>query len=118
MAENTDSILNTTKKLLGLGADYTPFDQDIVVHINTVFSILNQMGIGPEDGYAINGVNETWDNYLSYSDNKKLLYSIKSYMYAKVRMLFDPPTSGSLMEALKNTISELEYRLYTKEGGY
>lgn len=121
MAENSipaNSILSNVKKLLGVGSDYEVFDVDVITHINTTFSILNQMGVGPQDGFEITGYNETWDHYLSYSENKKQLQSIKSYVYAKVRFLFDPPTNGTLMEALNKTIAELEYRLYTKEGGY
>ncbi len=118
MAEiNEPSILVTIKKLLGMPREYTAFDMDLVVHINSVISILWQMGVGPSDGYMITGYDETWDQYV-IDANSKLVMEVKTYIYQKVRLLFDPPSNAALMEALKGSINEFEYRLYTQEGGY
>lgn len=111
------SILLTIKKLLGSPTDYTAFDVDILTHINSVFSILQQMGIGPEEGFFITGEGEKWDDYISIIDKNKT-NSIKTYIYQKVRYVFDPPSNGNLLESLSNSIKELEYRLYTAKGGY
>ena len=102
------SILNTIKKMLGLTADYTAFDTDIVVHINTVLMGLTQLGVGPSTGFFINGVSETWKEFLG-SDST--LASVKSYVYLKVRLLFDPPATSFVIDAIQNSISELEWRL-------
>ena len=103
-----DSILNTTKKLLGIMPEYEHFDQDLIMHINSVFLILKQMGVGPETPYFITDASQTWSDF---SEDINLIQMVKSYMGAKVRMLFDPPTSSSVMEALKNQIAEFEWRL-------
>lgn len=103
-----DSILVSIKKLLGIDSSYTQFDQDIIMHINSVFMILNQLGVGPEEGFTINSSSETWSSYIS---NDKLLEAVKSYMYLKVRKLFDPPITGSVSDSMNNLISELEWRI-------
>lgn len=118
-----DSILTSVKKLLGIDAEYTAFDDDLIIHINSVFMILAQMGIGPSNGYRITGSSELWNDYLP-ADTKNL-ESIKTYVAQKVRLMFDPPMSSIVMECTKQVISELEYRLYvevefgdnTEEGG-
>ena len=97
----TDSILDSTKKVLGLADDYTAYDVDILMHINSVFSTLNQLGIGPEDGFAIEDSSVTWDTYLE-GDLKK--NSVKTYMAARVKMLFDPPTTSYLIAAMEKQI--------------
>lgn len=122
MADDTNallepSILLTIKKLLGSPKEYTAFDVDILIHINSVFSTLQQMGIGPEEGYSITGYDEKWEDYISVFDKHKM-NSVKTYIYQKVRYVFDPPSNGNLLEALSNSIKELEYRLYTAKGGY
>lgn len=102
----TDSILDSVKKVLGLPPEYTPFDTDIIIHINTVFGILRQLGVR-STSYSISDNTAKWSDYLTeYPD----LDMVKSYMYAKVRMMFDPP-SGAHGEALKSTIEELEWRM-------
>lgn len=111
------SILLTIKKLLGLTKDYTAFDVDITLHINSVFSILQQMGVGPEEGFFISDEKGVWDDYISIIDKNKT-NSIKTYIYQKVRYMFDPPSNTNLLQALTNSIKELEYRLYTAKGGY
>lgn len=112
----TDSILETTKKLLGLQKDYDAFDNDIVVHINTVFSNLHSIGIGPAEGFIIDGYDQKWSDYSI--NNPITKQQIKTYIYQKVRYMFDPPTNGNVLKALEQNISELEYRLYVSEGGY
>lgn len=104
----TDSILNSVKKNLGLTATYTAFDPDIIMHINTVFSTLNQLGIGPVNGFMIEDDTPVWDTFLG-ADIR--LNSAKTYMYLRVRMLFDPPTTAHLISAMKEQIQELEWRL-------
>lgn len=103
-----DSILTSIKKLLGITEDQTDFDIDIIMHINTVFTILNEMGVGPEEGFTINGYYEVWDDYII---DKRKFDKVKTYMYLKVRLYFDPPQNSSLTESIKQQISELEWRL-------
>lgn len=102
------SILTSIKKLLGITETDTSFDQDIIMHINTVFMVLQQLGVGPEEGYSISDENNNWDEFLP--DQTKI-EMVKSYMYLKVRLLFDPPSSTSVMEAINRSILEFEWRL-------
>lgn len=102
------SILDSIKKMLGIDASYTIFDQDIIMHINTVFMILNQLGVGPSEGFSIEDNKKTWKDYLN--DDTKL-ESVKSYIYLKVKLLFDPPLSTAVIKAIKQQINELEWRL-------
>jgi hypothetical protein len=104
----TDSILDSTKKCLNLSSDYTPFDQDVIMHINSVFSTLNQLGVGPETGFMIEDKDAVWSDFL---EGDLRLNNIKTYVYLRVRMLFDPPTIGYLAEAMKDQIKELEWRI-------
>ena len=103
-----DSILSTIKKMLGLDDEYNAFDIDIVVHINTAFMILNQLGVGPTAGFAILGKEEIWDDYLDQGAN---LESVKSYIYMKTRLAFDPPISSAAIASMNQMISELEWRI-------
>lgn len=103
-----DSILNTTKKALNLPADYDAFDADIVMHINSVFSTLNQLGIGPQEGFRIDDDSTEWSALLNGDDR---LNNVKSYVYLRVRMLFDPPGTSFHLEAVKQQITELEWRI-------
>lgn len=108
-----ESILSSIKKNLGLHEEDTSFDDDLVMHINTVFGILFQMGVGPKDNpFLITGADETWDQFLN--DNFKIIY-VKSYVEKKVKMLFDPPVSSAVIESMKMVIAELEWRLYSEE---
>lgn len=102
------SILNSVKKNLGLAAGYTAFDPDILMHINAVFSTLNQLGIGPELGYMIEDDEPTWDAFLG-EDPK--LNAVKTYVYLRVRLLFDPPATSYLITAMESQIKEFEWRL-------
>jgi len=105
-----DSILTSIKKLLGIEEDYEHFDQDIIVHINSVFFILNQLGVNPSMVFSITDKTKLWSEYLV--DNLTLEI-VKSYVYLKVRLIFDPPTSSSLLEAMKTTVNEFEWRIMT-----
>ena len=103
-----ESILTSIKKLLGITEEYEHFDQDIIMHINSVFMILTQMGVGPEEGFTISDSTTTWNEFTN--DDKKI-EAVKTYVYLKVILLFDPPASSSVMEAINRSISELEWRL-------
>ena len=103
-----DSILTSVKKLLGIAEEYTHFDSDIIMHINTVFSALTQMGVGPAGGFSIVDTYATWDEFTSENVS---LASVRTYMYLKVRLLFDPPQNSSVMSAMERQTSELEWRL-------
>lgn len=103
------SILNTIKWLIGgFGDDYTSFDTDITTFINSAFSVLNQLGVGPDEGFRINGKEETWSDFLS--DEKRFEF-VKDYIYISVKLDFDPPTTSSVLEAMKQRKNELEWRL-------
>lgn len=103
-----DSILTSIKKLLGITEEYEHFDQDIIIHINSVFMILNQLGVGPSNGFSITDKTAVWSDFISEGSN---LESVKSYIYLKVRLLFDPPTTSAVMESMNRMISEFEFRL-------
>lgn len=103
-----DSILDSVKKLLGIDPSYYAFDADITMHINSVFSILTQLGVGPERGFRIHDKNAVWTSYLAASEKLEM---VKTYMALKVRMMFDPPMSSSVADAINRNISELEWRI-------
>lgn len=109
-----NSILTETKKVLGVAEDYTAFDADILMHINSVFSTLTQLGIGPTNGFSIEDKEATWDAFLGSDLN---LNQIKSYMYLRVRLLFDPPGTSFLGDALDKQRIELEWRLHVYREG-
>lgn len=104
----TSSILNSTKKILGLDFDYTPFDLDIITHINAAFSVLNQLGLGPLDGFMIEDDQADWGEFQVPQNQLNL---VKTYIYLKVRTLWDPPTTSYLIEATNKQIAEIEWRL-------
>lgn len=103
-----DSILTSTKKLLGITEDYEHFDPDIIMHINAVFLILNQMGVGPDTPFSITDKSATWEDF---SSDISKIEMVKSYMGNKVRQMFDPPQGVAVAESLKNIIAEQEWRL-------
>lgn len=103
-----ESILISIKKLLGITEEDTDFDIDIIIHINSVFMILHQLGVGPKNGFSITGPDETWDAYITAPEN---LAAVKSYVYLKVRIIFDPPQTSATIQAINDTIKELEWRL-------
>lgn len=103
-----ESILTSVKKLLGLPEDYEHFDADIIMHINSVFMILTQMGVGPASGFTIMDKSTTW---LEFIPDEAGVAAVKSYLYLKVRLLFDPPASSAVIESTNRMISEYEWRL-------
>lgn len=107
-----DSILDTTKKVLGLASDYTAFDTDILMHINSVFSTLNQLAVGPPDTFLIEDNTATWSEFIQ---GKNAINMVKSYMNLRVRMLWDPPTTSFTQDAFSKQILELEWRLNSLE---
>jgi|SRR5215510_8788639 len=102
------SILDDTKKILGLAPDYDVFDLDIITHINSAFSVVCQLGVGPEDGFFVQNESEVWDDFPVPTNQLSL---VRTYIYLKVRMLFDPPTTSFLIEAMNKQIAEYEWRL-------
>lgn len=103
-----ESILTSIKLLLGITEDNEDFDQIIVMHINTAFSLLNQLGVGPSDGFAIEDDSTSWNEY---TQDKPKWSSVKTYIYQRVKLAFDPPTIASVLEALQSSIKEFEWRL-------
>lgn len=103
-----DSILTSIKNLLGIIEECTDFDQIIIMHINSVFSILNQLGVGPTDGFSIEDDSAVWSDFIG---NDPRLSDVKSFVYLKVRMLFDPPLSSAVAESMNRLASELEWRI-------
>lgn len=103
-----ESILTSIKKLLGIDSEYKQFDQDIIMHINSTFMTLSQLGVGPEAPVVIADDLATWD--AAFGDIS-YIEAIKSYTYLKVKMLFDPPTSSFVMESMNRQAAEFEFRL-------
>ncbi len=107
------SILTSTKKILGIAEDYTAFDLDIITHINSAFSTLTQLGVGPTSGFMIEDDGAVWGDFLG-NDPDLQYNAVKSYVYLKVKQLFDPPTTSYLVTATERQITELEWRLNTR----
>lgn len=103
-----NSILDTTKKVLGVDSSDQAFDMDLIIYINSTFTVLNQLGVGPDVGFAISDADQLWDEY---DVDLPTLSMVKSYVYLKVRMLFDPPTLSYLLNAYEKQIAEFEWRL-------
>lgn len=103
-----DSILQSIKKLLGLDADFTAYDLDITIHINSAFSTLYQAGVGPLEGFFITDSNDKWDRF---TGNKIQIQDVKSYVFLKVRLLFDPPSTSYGIDASKAQVDEYIWRL-------
>ena len=106
-----DSILNTIKKLIGLDESYTVFDLDIITYINSVFFILNQIGVGPETPFRISDSTATWDDFAVIDS----IEAVKTYVAKRVQLMFDTPTSGALSQAMKEQSDELGFRLMISE---
>lgn len=104
-----ESILLTIKQMLGIPSEYSVFDEELAVYINTVIAALRQLGVGPENGFAITGENESWEDYIG---DTSMYENVKAYIYLKVRMMFDPPSSSFVLEAFKNQAAEIEWRIY------
>lgn len=103
-----ESILTSIKKLLGIEESYEIFDPDIILYINSAFSTLTQLGVGPEEGFSIKDKTTNWSEYLN---NDPRLDLIKNYVFLKVKLIFDPPTSSSVQSAYERMIQELEWRI-------
>lgn len=101
-----ESILESIKKLIGPSAQYAIFEPDLIMHINTVFFTLCQLGV-TEEPFVISGTDDTWDEFHADTD----LEAVKTYVYLKCRMYFDPPTNSALISAINEQIKELEVRL-------
>lgn len=108
MAQTFDSILDSTKKALGIDATITDFDVELTMHINSVLATLNQLGVGPANGYAIEDSEATWVDFLG---EDAALNNVRSYVYMKVRMMFDPPQTAHLVASMNEQVSQLEWRI-------
>lgn len=107
-----DSILMSVKKLLGMDPEeFDQYDVDITLHINTVIETLNQIGVDMPDGFSVTDKTVLWSDYLNRAKYSQIKDSIKSYIYMKVRLVFDPPTNTSLINAINESIKELEWRI-------
>lgn len=104
----SESILQSVKKSLGINPENVEFDTEITMHINSVINVLNQLGLRSVEGFQIEDQSTTWGDYLR---NDKRLNLVKTYMYAKVRLIFDPPQMSSVIECLKETVREFEFRI-------
>lgn len=104
----TESILDSVKKSLGLTPDYEVFDADIIMHINSAFSVLNQLGVDPTVGYRIEDATEQWSDFLGSGIDSSF---VKTYVYLKVKLVFDPPTTGFVLTSIERQITELEWRI-------
>lgn len=104
----SESILTSTKKILGVPESETAFDLDIMTHINSALMILSQLGVGPEEGLAIVDDSMLWDR-VTQGDN--MLNTVKSYVYLRVRILFDPPSTSFVLKAMEEQLKEMEWRL-------
>lgn len=105
-----ESILTSIKKLLGIEEDYEHFDPDIIMHINTVLGDLTQLGVGPSEGFSIEDETSTWIDFIS-SDSPVKLEGVKSYIHLRVKLLFDPPSSASVLASYERQIEKMEWRL-------
>ncbi len=104
-----DSILTSIKKLLGIAEDYEHFDADIIMHINSVFMILTQIGIGPSEGFSIEDKSSKWTDFIP-KESSVNFNAVKTYMHLRVRLLFDTPT-GTVLDMCKQQADEIEWRL-------
>lgn len=103
-----ESILTSIKKLLGIAEEYEHFDADIIMHINSVFMVLTQLGLGPSGGFSIFDNEAVWTDFIPDTTRVE---AVKSYVYLKVKLLFDPPLSSAVIESTNRMIGELEWRL-------
>ena len=109
-----DSILLSIKKLLGMDPiEFTQYDTDLIIHINTIIEFLNQLGVDIPEGFKINDENALWSDYLNKPEYNGIKDSIKNYIYLRVRLVFDPSTNSSLLNSINDTIKELEWRIRT-----
>lgn len=105
-----ESILTSIKKMLGIDEEYTHFDADVIMHINSVLMILTQLGVGPAEGFMIEDDTSTWVDFIPEA-NAAQLHAVKSYIFMKVKLIFDPPLSSAVIESYSRQIAEFEWRL-------
>ncbi len=105
----TESILTSIKKLLGIEESYEHFDPDIIMHINSVLMVLTQLGLGPSEGFSISDKSKTWADFLGGDCSN--LEGVKTYVYMKVRLIFDPPATAALIDSMNRLVNEFEWRL-------
>lgn len=103
-----ESILTSIKKTLGISEEYIHFDEDLILHINSVLAILTQLGVGPSEGFFIKDSQDEWIDFISEESKLEL---VKTYVYLKVKLIFDPPLSSAVIESVNRMISELEWRI-------
>lgn len=103
-----DSILQSVKKDLGIAPDYTHFDEELIMTINSVLSVVRQLGVGPQDGFRITGTDEVWTDLV---DDEERIDYVKTYVSKRVKLLFDPPLNSSVLESTKAVMSEIEWRM-------
>lgn len=103
-----DSILTSIKKLLGIVEEYEQFDADLIMHINSALMVLTQLGVGPAAGFSIKDDSAIWADFIP---NDVMLEAVKSYVYLRVKLLFDPPLNSAVIESINRQISEYEWRL-------
>ena len=112
LCKMNESILSTIKKLLGVTDDYDYFDQDLLIHINSALMSLSQIGVRPSQDFYTLDKDTTWSEYLGYDYQENIDFgSIKSYIYLKVKLLFDPPQNSFTIEAINKMITEMEWRI-------
>lgn len=104
----TDSILDSTKKVLGFDPEYEAFDIDILMHLNSVFGTLHQLGVGPEESFFVEDKEATWQDFIG---DQKNINAVKTYVYLKVRLAFDPPATSFAIASMERQIEEHEWRL-------
>ena len=105
------SILLSVKKMLGLSSDYDVFDPELIIHINSVFGTLHQLGVGPEDQFRITSDEDVWSDFTTEGEE---IDEVKTYVYLRVRLLFDPPSSSFVLSSFQEQLKELEWRLNVK----
>ena len=109
-----ESILISIRKQVGLSEDCDDFDADLIMHINSAFMSLKQLGVGPAEGYVIEDISETWDDFINTNDNpelKALLSAVKTFIYIKVKLIFDPPQGASVLDHMRQSLTEAEWRI-------
>lgn len=109
--EVKESILNSIKKLSGIAEDYDAFDTDLILYINSVFSTLFSLGVGPSKPYKIENAENTWDEF---TENNTEIEMVKPYVYMKVRLMFDPPTNSFVINSFNEQIKEMEFRMHVE----
>ena len=102
------SILTSVKKMLGIAEEYIHFDPEIIMHINSVFMILNQLGVGPSEGFSIEDASTIWTDFVP---NIIRIESVKTYVFLKVKLLFDPPQNSTVLSSYEKQIAEFESRI-------